>query len=209
MNRFPKLTPLSRHFFARRADLVAPALLGKLLVRRLDNGVVLMGRIVETEAYLGPEDPASHSIRRRSAAAQHIWGPPGFAYVYLCMGMYYCLNVVVEPEGRGGCVLLRAVEPLTGLETMRLHRPRARTDYELCSGPGKLCQAFAITAKLNKADMTAGDLVIAEAEKIQFALGVSPRIGISKAVDWPLRFYMAGNPYVSHPNKPQVTKRAV
>ncbi len=198
MNPAAGFTPLTRRFFSRRADVVAPELLGKLLVRRLDSGTVLVGRIVETEAYLGPEDPASHSIRRKNAAAQHIWGPPGFAYIYLCMGMYYCLNVVVEREGRGGCVLLRAVEPLAGVEMMRMHRPHARTDRDLCSGPGKLCQAFAISAEWNKADMTASNLIIAEGEKIKFDIEISPRIGISEAVDWPLRFFIANNPYVSH-----------
>ncbi|MBM3335121.1 DNA-3-methyladenine glycosylase, partial [Candidatus Sumerlaeota bacterium] len=148
--------------------------------------------------YLGEGDPACHSARGKSKAKRVLWGPPGFAYVYLCMGASHCLNVVVEPEGRAGSVLFRAIEPIVGIEQIRLRRPRARKDTELCGGPGRLCQALDIDVRLNGSDMTSEPLFVASSEPKEVPMiGVSPRIGISKAVDWPLRFYVTGNRFVS------------
>lgn len=197
MAKISEYRPLSRRFYARPAEVVARDLLGLTLVRLLDDGTVLAGRIVETEAYLGENDPACHSARGKTEVTRLFWGPPGFAYVYLCWGMYHCLNVVVEPEGRAGCVLLRALEPIAGIEHMRLRRPRAKEDSDLCSGPGRLCQAFNIDVQLNGADMTGGNLFIAGTRKKLPVIAVSPRIGINKAADWPLRFHIKGNPHVS------------
>jgi len=189
--------PIPRRFYGRPAEIVAPDLLGHILVRILGDGTTLAGRIVETEAYLGEGDPASHSARRMTDVTRHLWGPPGVAYIYLCMGMYYCLNVVTEPRGRAGCVLLRAIEPTEGLEQMRVRRPTAKKDNDLCSGPGKLCRAFDLDKRLNGADMTSGPFFIASGPRKALAVHVSPRIGIRKAADWPLRFYIPGNPNVS------------
>jgi len=198
-----KYHPIARGFYARPAEIVARDLLGHTLVRVLENGAVLAGRIVETEAYLGEDDPACHSARGKTDATSLFWGPPGFAYIYLCMGIYCCLNVVVEPEGQAGCVLLRALEPIAGVKQMRLQRSRATTDRDLCSGPGRLCQAFDIDTRLNGADLTAGSLFIAETrDDSPVVVGVSPRIGISKATDWPLRFFVVGNPHVSRAKPP-------
>jgi DNA-3-methyladenine glycosylase len=188
---------ISRAFYARPAEIVARELLGHTLVRVLDDGTVLAGRIVETEAYLGEDDPACHSARGKTEVTRLFWGPPGFAYIYLCMGMWYCLNVVVEPEGRAGCVLFRALEPVAGIEQMRLRRVGARKDSDLCSGPGRLCQALDIDVRLNAADMTLGSLFVADAREDVPTVGVSPRIGISKATDWPLRFFIVDNAHVS------------
>jgi len=197
MKKVADFPPLGRRFFARPAEVVARELLGHALVRILDDGTVLAGRIVETEAYPGPHDPASHSSRGMTEVLRHLWGPPNFSYVYLSMGTSYCLNIVVEPAGRAGCVLLRALEPLVGIERMRCRRPKAKKDTDLCSGPGRLCQALDIDMRLNKADMTGGHLFVARARKKAFTLGVSPRIGISKATNLPLRFYIMGNSNVS------------
>src|SRR3954453_6093943 len=159
---------LSRRFFARDAKTVARALLGKVVVRR--NGrKVLAGRIVETEAYLGVEDPAAHAYSGRTPRNEVLFGPPGHAYVYFIYGNHYCLNFSCEPEGKAGCVLIRALEPLQGIEQMVRLRglkfdepPTAFKDLRLLtSGPGRLCQAMAITrARDNGKDVCSdGDLV--------------------------------------------------
>jgi DNA-3-methyladenine glycosylase len=158
---------------------------------------------VETEAYLGPTeggviDEAAHSWRGRTPRTEVIFGPPGHAYVYLIYGIYDCLNVVSEPEGSAGCVLIRAAEPLTGIEEMRQRRSVDAVE-KLASGPGKLTRALGITLRHNGADLTRGPLTIREPEREQpFEIGVSPRIGISRSVDWPLRFFVAGSRFVSN-----------
>jgi DNA-3-methyladenine glycosylase len=153
--------------------------------------------IVETEAYLGGDDLASHSAAGITDRTKVIFGPPGHAYVYLSYGIHECLNIVVEPKGIAGCVLIRALEPLTGLETMRLRRSRATNDRDLASGPGKLTRALAITRAHNGIDLTRGSLVVRTATPSPFEIAVSPRIGITKCADRPLRFTIAGNRFVS------------
>src|SRR5439155_1943054 len=138
-----------RSFYALPAPEVARALLGKILVHGETSG-----RIVETEAYLGVNDGAAHSARGITPRTQVIFGPPGHAYVYLIYGMYECLNLVAQPEGKAGCVLIRAVEPLTGLERMRRRRPGTRRAEDLANGPGKLTRAFGITVRDNGVDVT-------------------------------------------------------
>jgi len=197
MLKIGKYRPIPRKFYARPAETVARDLLGQTLVRTLSNGTVLAGRIVETEAYLGENDPACHTSRGKTDITRLFWGPPGFAYIYLCYGMYHCLNVVAEPEGRAGCVLFRALEPIAGIEHMRRRRNRPAKDTDLCSGPGRLCQALNIDVGLNAADMTFGNLLIAETRDTAPVIGMSPRIGIRKAADWPLRFYIVDNAHVS------------
>src|SRR3954453_9174609 len=141
--------PLPRSFYGRETVAVARDLLGKILVH--DETA---GRIVETEAYLGGDDLASHSARGVTDRTRVIFGPPGHAYVYFIYGMYECLNIVAEADGVAGCVLIRALEPVDGIEEMRLRRPRARRVEDLASGPGKLTLAMGITRELNGADVT-------------------------------------------------------
>jgi DNA-3-methyladenine glycosylase len=184
---------LPASFYERDPERVARDLLGKIVVHGR-----MAGRIVETEAYLGLEDLAAHASRGLTARTRVLFGPPGHAYVYLIYGMYECLNLVAEPEGKGGCVLIRALEPVSGLERMRKRRPAARRIEDLCSGPGKLTLAMGITRALNGAPVTRGDLTVrapSAAEAVEIA--VSSRIGITQCADWPLRFYVAGNRFVS------------
>ena len=167
--------------------------LGKLLV----HGETA-GRIVEVEAYLGVDDQAAHASRGLTKRTQVLFGPPGHAYVYFIYGMYECLNFVVEPAGRAGCVLIRALEPLTGIEPMQLRRPAARRIEDLASGPGKLTRALGITRKLNGSDLVSGPLEVrALATEPPLDIVVTPRIGITHCADWPLRFLIRGNRFVS------------
>jgi DNA-3-methyladenine glycosylase len=186
---------LKRAFYTRPAVEVAPDLLGKVLVHGRAAGIV-----VETEAYLGGDDLASHSARGITARTRVIFGPPGHAYVYFIYGMYECLNLVAEPEGQPGCVLIRAIEPVSGISVMERRRPAARKLEDLASGPGKLTMALAITRAQNGADMTRGSLVVHEpAEARAWEIRVTPRIGITKCTDLPLRFLIRGNRFVSGP----------
>lgn len=158
------------------------------------------GIIVETEAYLGRDDLAAHSARGLTDRTRVIFGPPGHAYVYLIYGMYECLNVVAEPEGVPGCVLIRALEPLSGVEIMRRRRPAAPTPESLASGPGKLTRALGITRDLNGADVTRGPLLIRRRPGAPPPeIVTTTRVGITQCADWPLRFYIKGSPFVSHP----------
>lgn len=188
---------LPRSFYARRPEQVARELLGAILVHRV-NAVTLAGKIVETEAYLGLEDLAAHASRGITDRTRVLFGPPGHAYVYLIYGMYECLNLVAEPEGSAGCVLIRAIEPVAGIDSMRRRRPAAKRLEDLASGPGKLTLAMGITRKHNGQDVTRGPLVVrrpAQPEPIE--VSVSPRIGITLCADWPLRFYVDGSRFVS------------
>ncbi len=184
---------LPRRFYERPATDVARALLGKVLVHGK-----LSARIVETEAYLGLADGASHAFRGPTPRTQVIFGPPGHAYVYLIYGIYDCLNVVAEPEGSPGCVLIRALEPLTGIAEMRSHRPVDRLQ-DLANGPGKLTRALGITLRHNGADLTRGPISLHQpaGDAETFEIAVSPRVGITRNADWPLRFFIAGNAFVS------------
>jgi DNA-3-methyladenine glycosylase len=156
------------------------------------------GRIVEVEAYLGVDDRAAHSWRGLTDRTRVIFGPPGHAYVYFIYGMYECLNFVCEPEGQAGCVLIRAVEPLAGIPTMRRRRPAARKVEDLASGPGKLTLAMGITRKLNGADLVAGPLQVRRARnESPIEVLATPRIGITHCADWPLRFVIADNRFAS------------
>ncbi len=183
---------LDRGFYNRNTVAVARDLLGRVLSHGDASGV-----IVETEAYPGGDDLASHSAAGITNRTRVIFGPPGHAYVYLSYGMHECLNIVVEPEGVAGCVLIRALEPLSGLDIMRMRRPAAKRDRDLTSGPGRLTQALGITRKLNGADVTQGPLVVRAGVGDPFKTAVSPRIGITKCADRLLRFSIAGNRFVS------------
>lgn len=184
-------------FFTRPAEVVARELLGTLVISTL-AGQRTAGRIVETEAYLGYDDPASHGYRhRRHARNEALFGPPGTWYVYLSYGMHWCANLVCGPEGHASAVLLRALEPVSGLEAMRERRSGV-ADRQLCSGPGKLCQALAITRDQDGAPMRRSGVIVRshDGPDPPAALATA-RIGITKAADWPLRFVEAGSPWTS------------
>jgi len=184
-------------FYARPTPVVARRLLGQVLVSEV-GGRRTAGRIVETEAYLGPDDPASHGYRaRRTRRNASLFERPGTAYVYFTYGMHWCLNAVTEREGMPAAVLIRALEPLEGLATMRRRRRNA-ADRELCSGPAKLCQALGVTGREDGVPLTRGRLrIVRHRSRQRYAIIVTPRIGITRAVDWPLRFLIEGSPWVS------------
>jgi len=194
-------SPLPRAFYARSALCVARELLGCILCRRVE-GSILAGRIVETEAYVGAEDQACHARHGRTARNEVMFGPPGYAYVYFVYGVHDMLNVVCQPPGRPEAVLLRALEPVRGIEPMRERRGVQRLTA-LMSGPGKLCQALSVTRRQNGADLCGPDLwiaggTLAPGERI----GQSARIGVDYAGEdavRPWRFYVEGNPHVSRP----------
>ena len=197
-----EIRPLHRAFYARDPRRVARELLGKVLVRGDRSN--LTARIVEVEAYLGQEDPAAHAAAGNTARTSVLFGPPGHAYVYFIYGNHYCLNVSCEPEGRAGSVLFRALEPLTSLEEMAHARGielRVPKDVvQLTNGPGKLCEAFAITrARDNGCDLTCttASLWIGDDGYHAGTITTTPRIGITKAADKPLRYLLDGNPFVS------------
>lgn len=181
--------PLPPAFYDRDAAAVARDLLGAVLRHESSEGVI-SGRIVETEAYLGPHDPASHSAVGRTARTWHMFGPPGTAYVYFIYGMHWCVNAVTGADGYGAAVLIRALAPLEGVPLMRTRRPKARKDRELTDGPGKVCAALGIAREHDGRPLTgASSLSIHAGDLVPDAhVVVGPRIGISKAVEWPLRF---------------------
>jgi DNA-3-methyladenine glycosylase len=200
---------LPRSFFEAQPELVAPRLLGKVLVHPTRSGI-LAGRIVEVEAYLGPHndppDPAAHSHRGPTPRNSVLFGPAGHAYVYAIYGRYFCTNISCEVEGRAGCVLLRALEPLRGADRMARNRglnPGAKP-CQLTSGPSRLCQALGLTRlKHNGLDLTDPDSPLQVRDdgfRAQEAR-VTVRIGIRHAVDWPLRFVLRGHACVSGPKK--------
>jgi len=184
-------------FYNRDPAAVARELLGKLLVRVLD-GRIMAGRIVETEAYLATNDPASHSYGGPTARNAAMFGPPGHAYVYLIYGRYHCLNVVTEGEGIPSAVLIRAVEPLAGIDLMQARR-RTHRLTDLARGPGRLCEAFALDRQLDKWDVTRGQELwcATPTSSPPLAIAVSVRIGIVSACALPLRFYITASPFVS------------
>ncbi|MBA2627298.1 MAG: DNA-3-methyladenine glycosylase [Gemmatimonadales bacterium] len=184
-------------FFARPADVVAPALLGAVIESRA-GGVITRGRIVETEAYLGHDDPAAHGyLGRKNERNAAIFGPPGSWYVYLSYGMHWCANLVCAREGEAAAVLVRALEPLDGLDIMR-ERRNGVVDRHLCSGPGKLCQALGITRELDATMMAASPVTVSRGTRLPpGSVAAGPRIGITRAADWALRFVIAASPWVS------------
>jgi DNA-3-methyladenine glycosylase len=177
---------------------LAQALIGKLLVRRLPDGALLAGRIVETEAYeVG--DPSSHAFRGQTVRNATMFARHMHAYVYLIYGMYHCLNISTELPGEGAAILIRAVEPLAGIERM-IELRGARDARSIARGPGRLCAAFAIDRDLDGIDLDVDDrLWLADDGHPAADIGTSIRIGLSKAVERPHRFYVRGNPHVSGP----------
>lgn len=186
---------------------LARDLLGRILFYRTPAGL-LAGRIVETEAYTADADPASHAYRGRTARNAVMFGPAGHAYIYFTYGMHYCLNVTAERTGTAGAVLLRALEPLSGLEIMRARGDRGPST-RLLSGPGKIGRGFGLTLGDNGRDFTRGPLGIAAGTPLPKALvAVTKRIGISRAVDLPYRFAVRGSPSVSGQKLRDLVKEA-
>ncbi len=204
MTRETKL--LRRAFFNRDPRIVSRELLGKLIVRR-EGRKQLAGRIVEVEAYLGAGDLAAHAAAGHTARNAVLWGPPGYAYVYFIYGVHYCLNISCLPAGEAGCILIRALEPVSGLGEMAEKRDLSDLDLtsprdlrKLASGPGKLCEALGITRPRDNAkDMLspASDLqVMSDGFRVP-EVAVTQRIGIKKSAELPLRYVIAGNCFVS------------
>lgn len=195
------LEPLPRSFFAGEPAEVAPRLLGCLLCRRL-GGELLAGRIVEVEAYLAAGDLASHQLRGKTAATRSLYGEPGTAYVHRNR-QHHLVDLVTSPREQAGAVLLRALEPLAGIEKMAENRGTSDL-RRLASGPGNLCQALAITKELDGYDLTAaaGELFIAAPpEGPAFAIAAGRRIGISRSAELALRFVIVGSPFLSAPQR--------
>lgn len=197
------LVPLPRDFYTRDPRAVSRDLLGKVLVRR-QNRKLLRARIVEVEAYLGKDDPAAHSASGRTARNFVLFGPPGLTYVYFIYGNHYCFNVSCLPDGEAGGVLFRALEPISGIEQMAEARDIALDDAtdlrRLTSGPGRLAEAFGITRERdNEKDLTSrkSDLFIGDDGFRPQRIAITPRIGITKAAEHPLRFFIAGSRFVS------------
>jgi DNA-3-methyladenine glycosylase len=201
---------LPQSFYARDPRIVARELLGKILVRTLSRGAKslrLAGRIVEVEVYLGEGDLAAHSAAGKTERNQVLFGPPGHAYVYFIYGVHYCLNFSCMPEGNAGCVLLRALEPVEGIERMAQARGIAAEQLNsisglrlLTSGPGRVCEALGITRKLFNGESlyrASSQLKIVSDDFAPDAIAETPRIGITKSSEMPLRYLIAGNPLVS------------
>jgi len=193
-NKFKKLP---RKFYERDTLTVARELLGKIFVHNL-QGKLISGKIVETEAYLGEKDAAAHTYRGKTKRNEVMFKEGGHLYVYFTYGMHYCANVVTEQEGVGHAVLLRAVQPVEGFETMRELR-KLDTVMELANGPAKLCQAFGIARAQNGTDLLGDKIFICDAECVPASrIGTSERVGITKAKEFPWRFFIKGNPFVSN-----------
>ncbi len=186
---------LSREFYNRPAKVVAREFLGKILFHRTKRGII-SGYIVETESYGGRDDPASHAYKKITPRNSVMFGPPGYAYVYLCYGFYNLFNVVTQEEGVPSAVLIRAVEPIEGLDIMKKNR---KTDniYCLSNGPGKLTQAFMIGQSYNKEPVFKKGLLIFDSNNTGFKIVRKKRIGIKLGAEKLLRFYIKGNKFVS------------
>lgn len=193
-----RASPLPYSFYRRDTTTVAQELLGKAMVHFSAEGITA-GLVVETEAYLGPHDPACHSARGRTERNAVMFGPAGHAYIYLIYGMHLCFNVTTDRDGLAAAVLVRALEPLTGIELMARRR-RCPAPRDLCRGPARLVQAMGITIALNGASVVEGPVRFYDIgyEVHPNRVRRAPRVGISRATDWPLRFYLAGSAYVSH-----------
>jgi len=197
--------PLPRSFYDRDTELVARELLGAVLWCRSSDGVAA-GRIVETEAYVGEHDGACHAAAGLTQRTRWLYGPPGIAYVYFIYGVHWCFNAVTRGEGLPSAVLVRALEPVHGTALMRRRRGDRVPERDLTNGPGKLCAALAIDGAANGARLDRPPLSILRGDDVSDAdVGNSPRIGITRAADWPLRWFIKDNPYVSR--APRVAPR--
>ena len=196
-SQFQRGKVLARDFYDRETELVARDMLGTVLECETEDGIA-SGIIVETEAYLGEHDLACHAAVGRTARTEHLYGPPGISYVYFIYGMYWCFNAVTREAGQPSAVLVRAVEPLDGIALMHKRRPRIKNDVDLTNGPGKLCTALGITGAMTGKPLQRRPLLIREGEPVpDDRVEVTTRIGITKSADWPLRWIIRGNRFVS------------
>lgn len=197
-----KTKKLKREFYIRNLLFVARELLGKILVKKSGNKK-LSGKIVEVEAYHGDYDQASHSYKGKTKRNEVMFNEGGYLYVYFTYGSHFCANVVVGKKGKGIAVLIRALEPLEGIDVMIKNRfgrklIHGKEKYNLTSGPGKLCKAFGINKNNNGTDLTGNEIYILDQPKLKNKeVGVSKRIGITRSVDLQWRFFIKDNPYVS------------
>ena len=189
-----KPSPLPRRFYDRATLFVAQALLGKIIIHKIGRKIIA-GVIVETEAYTS-NDPACHAARGRTPRNAVMFGKPGHAYVYFVYGNHFCLNAVTESHGKPGAVLIRALEPVAGINSMRTYR-RRRDEINLTNGPGKLCQALGISKAENGCDLTKGSLIIAECNFPKVKVVRARRIGITQGTEKLWRFYVKDNKFVS------------
>lgn len=202
MKDYSPARKLKKSFYQRELLDVARDLLGKILVK-VDGKNILSGKIVEVEAYHGDFDKAAHSYNGITKRTKIMFEAGGYLYVYFTYGAHHCCNVVTGKKGQGTAILIRAVEPLTGIECMIKNRfarilKNENEIYNLTSGPGKTCEAFGISRKHSGIDLTGDKIFILEAEKIKNKdIGISKRIGISKSIDLPWRFFIKSNPYLS------------
>jgi DNA-3-methyladenine glycosylase len=194
------LERLPPEFFARPTLQVARSLVGHTLYRVSPDGLVA-GRLVEVEAYCGPSDPNSHAFRRTPRSAI-MYGPPGILYVYFTYGMHHCANIVCEQDGTAGAVLMRAVEPLDGLDLMAARR-KLTDPRLLAKGPGRLCQAFGLTRAENGTDLATGDVWVGPECRLEGEVLTSYRVGVDDSTDFPWRFYEPG-PWTSGLKNPRV-----
>ncbi len=190
-----RIVPAS--FYDRDTEFVARDMLGMLLECRTALGTA-SGRIVETEAYLGEHDAACHAAAGLTTRTAPLYERAGIAYVYFIYGMYWCFNAVTRAKGLPSAVLVRAIEPVDGIDLMRRRRPHARRERDLTNGPGKLCLALGIDGSMNRLSLQRGPLVIREYDSFSdAAVTITPRIGIRHAADWPMRWLVSGNEFVS------------
>ena len=188
---------LKRDFYDRDTEIVAREMLGTILECRTERGVA-SGIIVETEAYVGEEDPACHAAAGRTRRTEPLYGRPGLSYVYFIYGVHWCFNAVTRAEGLPSAVLVRALQPVTGIEMMKERRGPKISTVNLTNGPGKLCAALGIDGSMNGLALQRGPLVIREGESVPPSqIVTTTRIGITRAAEWPLRYYIAGSEYVS------------
>ena len=199
MSRVKPVTRLPRSFYNRSTEIVARELIGKYVVLNASEDLKA-ARIVEVEAYIGEEDPACHAACGPTNRNSLMYGKPGVAYIYFIYGMYHCLNFVTERNGFPAAILLRAAEPVEGVESMR-HTTRHEPDHRILSGPGKFCRAFGLTLAQNGLDLTGNELYLESRNEPKPRIAQSKRIGIRNGADMMWRFYDANSVSVSHRNR--------
>jgi DNA-3-methyladenine glycosylase len=188
---------LPKSFYDRETEIVAREMLGTVLECETAEGLA-SGIIVETEAYLGEHDLACHAAAGRTLRTEALYGPPGISYVYFIYGMYWCFNAVTRDEGLPSAVLVRALEPLDGISLMHKRRPHARKSIDLTNGPGKLCTALGIVGSMSGKSLQRKPIVIREGERVTHdRIETTTRIGITRSADWPLRWLVRGNAFIS------------
>jgi DNA-3-methyladenine glycosylase len=190
--------PLKHDFYERDTIIVAKELLGKVLIRRINKNKFLSGKIVEVEAYMGDHDPACHAYQKVTGRSSTLYKDGETIYVYFIYGNYYCFNIVTEKKGIGSAVLIRAVEPLEGIDIMKKFRPKVKKLHDLTNGPSKFCLAFNIDRKYNGKKLSTDGIFISNPlKKEKFEIVTSKRIGIVKGADFPYRFFIKNNQYVT------------